>query len=206
MPKATPPKTILRIVLAQCAQFITSRAIHTIGSKLQRQRPSPMVIKETANYDIQITHRAQPATTPYVQQIKNRREWSLCLWSSPSKHWTCVAKLHTPLRSEDWDLANQWHSCPKIVRDQTGADLYHGLHRSIGSHDLITNLQVERRRRRSRTLLDINLLSANHSKVDILSWKLPPSVIKRGTTAKMSPSCKNASTICTLLRGRPDII
>ena len=72
----------------------------------------------------------------------------LCLWSSPAKHCTCVAKLHTPLASEDWDLANQWHSCPKIVRDQTGSDLYHGLHRSIGSHDLTISLQEERRRRR----------------------------------------------------------
>ena len=47
-----------------------------------------------------------------------------------------------------FSLANQWHSCPKIVRDQTGADLYQGLHRSIGSHDLTTKLQEERRRRR----------------------------------------------------------
>ena len=29
---------------------------------------------ETANYDIQSTHRAQPAATPCVKQIKNRRE------------------------------------------------------------------------------------------------------------------------------------
>ena len=128
-------------------QSSDSKTLEGIPPELQRQRPSPMVIKETANYDIQITHRAQPAATPYVQQIQNRREWSLCLRSSPAKHWTCVAKLHTPLGSEDWDLANQWHSCPKNIRDQTGADLYHGLHRSIGSHGLTTNLLEERRRR-----------------------------------------------------------
>ena len=137
-----------------------------------------MVSKETANYDIQITHRAQPATTPYVQQIKNRREWSLCLWSSPAKHWTCVAKLHTPLRSEDWDLANQWHSCPKIVRDQTGADLYHGLHRSIGSHDLITNLQEERRRRRRLVTWDFFTLPL--TTLRLTTWQEARAVVRHG--------------------------
>ena len=94
-------------------QSSDSKTLEGIPPKPQRQRPSPMVIKETANYDIQITHRAQPATTTYVQQIKNRREWSLCLWSSPAKHWTCVAKLHTPLRSEDWDLESKRY-LPKL--------------------------------------------------------------------------------------------
>ena len=49
------------------------------------------------------------------------------------------------LRTGIWPT-NGTHNGPKIVGDQTGADLYHRLHRSIGSHDLTTNLQEEQRR------------------------------------------------------------
>ena len=62
-----------------------------------------MVIKETANYDIQITHRAQPAVTPYMFNKLKIGENDLCacgLAQQNTEHVLQSCTLLSDLRTE----------------------------------------------------------------------------------------------------------